>query len=117
MYQFYVMCGVTQHPVAALCSIAHGVWLAGYTATNVGGDRKKFGGGEDRSLKRKKKLFTGGETSYLCAFVGGCWEWRGSYEDGILRDLSGELVGHRSLSSSELVVLVGYIRVISFHFG
>ena len=57
----------------------------------------------------------GGGSSYLRAFVGGWWEWWGSYEDGIRRDLSGALVGHRSLSSSLLVVLVFYIGVIPFH--
>jgi hypothetical protein len=54
MYQFYVMCGITQHPMAALYFTAHGVWLSGYTATNVGGDREKFGGGEAKSLEKKE---------------------------------------------------------------
>jgi hypothetical protein len=53
IYQFCVVCGVTQHPIAARCASAHGVWPAGFRAANAGGEGKKFGGGEEKSLKNR----------------------------------------------------------------
>lgn len=94
-----VLCDVWGNAVSHRCAVAHCArgMAGGLHGKGVLVGPERNWAAEKKNLWNKKiGVHGGGGSSYLRAFVGGCWEWWGSYEDGIRRDLSGTLVGHRS---------------------